>query len=135
MAEAFLEHALELKPEQHLGAQDQQARFVQGGLEFSFQLHACPVTACGPPVGRCAPLFRSWLLELASSLDQPPGALGLHRFHEGERGVLDLGLEDNVAVERFMAARIGFEIADVAVVANLFDVVPILMEEIKRAKS
>ena len=36
MAEAFLEHALELKPEQHLGAQNQQARFVQGGLEFSF---------------------------------------------------------------------------------------------------
>ena len=41
-AEAFFEHALELKPEKHLGAQNQQARFVQRGRQFSFQLHACP---------------------------------------------------------------------------------------------
>jgi electron transfer flavoprotein alpha subunit len=44
------------------------------------------------------------------------------------------GARSIVAVNKDHEAPI-FEIADVAVVANLFDVVPILMEEIKRAKS
>ncbi|HKR85226.1 MAG TPA: electron transfer flavoprotein subunit alpha/FixB family protein [Terriglobales bacterium] len=44
------------------------------------------------------------------------------------------GARSIVAVNKDREAPI-FEIADVAVVANLFDVVPVLMEEIKRAKS
>jgi electron transfer flavoprotein alpha subunit len=43
------------------------------------------------------------------------------------------GARSIVAVNKDHEAPI-FEIADVAVVANLFDVVPVLMEEIKRAK-
>jgi electron transfer flavoprotein alpha subunit len=44
------------------------------------------------------------------------------------------GARSIVAVNKDHEAPI-FEIADVAVVANLFDVVPVLIEEIKRAKS
>jgi len=44
------------------------------------------------------------------------------------------GARSIVAVNKDPEAPI-FEIADVAVVANLFDVVPALIEEIKRAKS
>ena len=44
------------------------------------------------------------------------------------------GARSIVAVNKDPEAPI-FEIADVAVVANLFDVVPVLIEEIKRAKS
>ena len=44
------------------------------------------------------------------------------------------GARSVVAVNKDREAPI-FEIADVAVVANLFDVVPALIEEVKKAKS
>ena len=60
-------------------------------------------------------LFRTRVLEPCAGLDQSSGALGLDRLHERERGVPDVGLEGNVAIERFMAGGVGLKVADVAV--------------------